>query len=103
MQIKPSLNTFTLVMSLVDRFKIWKFEKNRLEAFSDGVFAIIITILVLDIKVPHLDVHADPAELLQELFKIVPVLVSWVVSFLIIGTLWLQHHNILHMAFKADY
>ena len=90
-------------MSLFGKFKIWKFEKNRLEAFSDGVFAFIITILVLEIKVPHLDVHADSSELWNKLKEIFPVLFSWVVSFLIIGMLWLQHHNILQMAKKADY
>jgi uncharacterized membrane protein len=96
------IHTFTS-MSVADRFKIWKFEKNRLEAFSDGVFAIIITLLVLEIKIPQLGEHADSAGLWQALKDIFPVLFSWVISFMIVGTLWLQHHNILSMARKADY
>ena len=90
-------------MALADKFKIWKFEKNRLEAFSDGVFAIIITLLVLEIKIPQLGEHATSAGLWQALKDIFPVLFSWVISFLIVGTLWLQHHNVLSMARKADY
>lgn len=90
-------------MKLLNRFKIWKFEKNRLEAFSDGVFAIIITLLVLEIKIPEIPKNADSTEFWNALKEIFPVIFSWVVSFLIVGTFWLQHHNILRMATKADY
>jgi len=93
-------------MSISDKFKIWKFDKMRLEAFSDGVFAIIITILVLDVKVPHIDHSTESSEILWDELRqshIFPVLLSWVISFLIIGTYWLNHHNILRMATKSDY
>jgi uncharacterized membrane protein len=60
--------------------------KHRLEAFSDGVLAIIITIMVLELKVPH-------GTALQAL---APVLLSYVLSFLYIGIYWNNHHHLLH-------
>ncbi|MEP7141487.1 MAG: TMEM175 family protein [Ferruginibacter sp.] len=63
--------------------------KNRLEAFSDGVLAIIITIMVLEIKVPHTTAW-------KELEPLIPVLLSYVISFLLVGIYWGNHHNLLH-------
>ena len=63
--------------------------KARLEAFSDGVLAIIITIMVLELKVPH---GADPAAL----GSLVPVFLSYVLSFIFIGIYWSNHHHLLH-------
>ena len=60
--------------------------KNRLEAFSDGVLAIIITIMVLELKVPHGDLLAD-------LKPLAPVFVSYVLSFLYVGIYWNNHHH----------
>jgi uncharacterized membrane protein len=65
--------------------------KNRLEAFSDGVLAIIITIMVLELKVPHGDA-------LSALLPLLPVLLSYVLSFVYIGIYWNNHHHLLHMA-----
>jgi uncharacterized membrane protein len=62
---------------------------NRLEAFSDGVLAIIITIMVLELKVPH-------GTGLQALAPLLPVLLSYVLSFLYIGIYWNNHHHLLH-------
>src|SRR5688572_21519211 len=61
----------------------------RLEAFSDGVLAIIITIMVLEIKVPH---SADWGALV----KLIPVFNSYVLSFVFIGIYWGNHHHLLH-------
>jgi uncharacterized membrane protein len=63
--------------------------KNRLEAFSDGVLAIIITIMVLELKVPH---SASP----RALAPLLPVFLSYVLSFLYIGIYWNNHHHMLH-------
>ena len=63
--------------------------KSRLEAFSDGVLAIIITIMVLELKVPH---GADWA-VLQKLW---PVCVSYILSFVYVGIYWNNHHHMLH-------
>jgi uncharacterized membrane protein len=64
-------------------------EKGRLEAFSDGVIAIIITIMVLEIKVPH-----DAASLVA-LRPLVPVFLSYVLSFIFLGIYWNNHHHLL--------
>jgi uncharacterized membrane protein len=63
--------------------------KTRLEAFSDGVLAIIITIMVLEMKVPH-----DAS--LSALIPLVPVFLSYVLSFLYVGIYWNNHHHMLH-------
>lgn len=63
--------------------------KNRLEAFSDGVIAILITIMVLEMKVPH-------GEDLAALSGIWPVFLSYVLSFLYLGIYWNNHHHLLH-------
>ena len=69
--------------------------KTRLEAFSDGVIAIIITIMVLELKAPH---GAD----LQALLPIVPVFLSYVLSFTFVGIYWNNHHHMLHAAEKVS-
>lgn len=63
--------------------------KGRLEAFSDGVIAIIITIMVLEMKVPH-------GGGLKDLAPLVPVFLSYVLSFLYVGIYWNNHHHMLH-------
>jgi len=68
--------------------------KGRLEAFSDGVLAIIITIMVLELKVPHGVFWAD----LTPLF---PVFLSYLLSFIYIGIYWNNHHHMLHAASKV--
>ncbi len=90
-------------MGFFSRFKIWRFSKHRTEAFSDGVFAIIITLLVLEIKVPHLADHTNSTELLHALAALAPKILSWIVSFFFIAVMWVQHHNVLRMANQIDY
>lgn len=63
--------------------------KGRLEAFSDGVIAIIITIMVLELKVPH-------GETMDALLPLLPVLLSYVLSFIYLGIYWNNHHHMLH-------
>jgi uncharacterized membrane protein len=66
-----------------------------MEAFSDGVIAIIITIMVLELKVPH---EADPAALLP----LAPVLLSYAVSFVFLGIYWNNHHHLLQAIERVD-
>jgi uncharacterized membrane protein len=63
--------------------------RTRLEAFSDGVLAIIITIMVLEIKVPH---GSD----LTTLKPLVPIVISYILSFIYIGIYWNNHHHLMH-------
>ena len=69
--------------------------KNRLEAFSDGVLAIIITIMVLELKVPH-------GETPDALLPLLPAFLSYVLSFVYIGIYWNNHHHMLHVATRVS-
>jgi uncharacterized membrane protein len=85
-------------------------DTSRLEAFSDGVFAVAITLLVLNIKVPGLDLSPD--KLLDDSFKPTglwsalsnewPMLVAYVISFATIGIMWLNHHRLFKHIKRAD-
>ncbi|AZM88198.1 MULTISPECIES: TMEM175 family protein [Streptomyces] len=73
-------------------------ETNRVEAFSDGVFAIVITILVLELKVPE----GQGSELWHGLWEQWPHYAAYVVSFLIIGVMWVNHHTIFSHLKRVD-
>jgi uncharacterized membrane protein len=65
--------------------------KTRLEAFSDGVIAILITIMVLELKIPH-------GATLEALRPVLPVFLTYLLSFVFVGIYWNNHHHMLHMA-----
>jgi uncharacterized membrane protein len=65
--------------------------KGRVEAFSDGVFAVIITIMVLELKAPH-------SEALSALVPLLPSVLAYVLSFVYLGIYWSNHHHLLHTA-----
>ena len=67
----------------------------RLEAFSDGMFAVIITIMVLEMKVPH---GASP----EALLPLLPVFLSYVLSFVYLGIYWNNHHHMLHATERVN-
>ena len=69
---------------------------NRLEAFSDGVIAIIITIMVLELKVPHAVEHAPHTAGLADLKPLLPVFLSYILSFLYVSMYWNNHHHLFH-------
>ena len=69
--------------------------KARLEAFSDGVIAVIITIMVLEMKVPH-------GVELEALQPVIPIFVSYALSFVYVGIYWNNHHHMLHAAGKVN-
>jgi uncharacterized membrane protein len=68
---------------------------NRIEAFSDGVIAIILTVMVLELKVPT-------RATLPALRAVVPTLLSYALSFLIVAIMWVNHHHMLHLAKHAS-
>ncbi len=70
-------------------------EKNRLEAFSDGVLAVIITVMVLEMKVPH-------GSELRALQPVLPVFVTYVLSFIYLGIYWNNHHHLLKAARRIN-
>jgi uncharacterized membrane protein len=69
-------------------------KKGRLEAFSDGVIAIIITIMVLEFKVPH-------GEELSDLKQLIPVMLSYILSFIYLGIYWNNHHHLMYTVSKV--
>lgn len=74
---------------------------NRFEAFSDGVFAIAVTLLVLEIKAPDLS-QTTSSEAVTKLFQIFPHFLSYVTSFIVIGVLWINHHALFHFLKRVD-
>jgi len=68
--------------------------KSRMEAFFDGVVAIIITIMVLEMKVPH-------GESIETLSPLIPVLLSYVLSFVYLGIYWNNHHHMMHACHRV--
>jgi uncharacterized membrane protein len=72
---------------------------NRLEAFSDGVFAVAITLLVLNLQVPQI---AVVSELVPKLGALWPKLLSYALSFVIVGIYWVAHHNTFHYIKRSD-
>ena len=70
-------------------------EKDRLLAFSDGVIAIIITVMVLELKVPH-------GASLHDLATVAPVFLSYVMSFIYVSIYWNNHHHFFHLVRRVD-
>lgn len=70
--------------------------KSRLEAFTDGVVAIVLTVLVLDIQIP------DPPTF-ASLYSIFNTLLAYVVSFIFVAVIWVNHHRVMQMAEKINY
>lgn len=76
--------------------------KNRIEAFSDGVIAIIITLLVLEIKIPHIHMTSDEHLLIQAIFNDSPKFIAYAVSFIVLTVWWVAHHQFFHGLHKAN-
>ncbi|MBK7214422.1 MAG: DUF1211 domain-containing protein [Bacteroidales bacterium] len=75
--------------------------KNRLEAFSDGMFAIIITLLILELKVPQLETNSLN-DFLHSMKELLPKFLSFIFTFFLLSIFWVNHHNILHKLEKVD-
>jgi uncharacterized membrane protein len=77
-------------------------ETSRLEAFSDGVFAIAITLLVLEIKVPHFEGAATSAKLSEALLREWPAYLALITSFFTVLIMWVHHHIVFRLVQRAD-
>ena len=73
-----------------------RFSKARLERLTDGVFAIVMTILVLEITIPHISQTQVSIELPKELIELWPALLSYAISFIILGFFWISHDDQFH-------
>jgi uncharacterized membrane protein len=84
-------------------FFLDKFHRNeRIIGLSDGVFAIVLTLLVLELRVPHLPEHASAAEMWNALYGIKSKIVSFLLSFLFIASLWFSHNQLFKLFDKVD-
>jgi uncharacterized membrane protein len=72
---------------------------NRIEAFSDGIIAILITIMVFDLKIPD---TASEAVFWQEIKQIIPKFISYLVSFIMLAIMWVNHHQLFHQIKHTD-
>jgi uncharacterized membrane protein len=75
-------------------------DKNRVEAFSDGVFAIVLTLLVFEIKLPVVSGHVTNAHLWQMIGTLSPLFISFILSFLVVGVFWINHNFLFHTFMK---
>ena len=74
----------------------------RIEAFSDGVIAIIVTIMVLELHVPQLAEHFTREEFTAALWHMAPKLLAYAMSFLVVAIFWVNHHGFFHSLKKSD-
>jgi uncharacterized membrane protein len=86
-----------------DREAPEEISRGRVEALSDGVFAIVVTLLVLEIKVPHVEAHDSAAQMAAALWALMPKFVSWVISFLTVCVIWMNHHRLLRQVGRFDH
>ncbi len=77
------------------------FSKSRVEAFSDGVFAIIVTLLVLEIKIPQLTDVTNKA-FLHAMIELLPKIFAWMNSFVVVCVIWMNHHRLMDMFKRID-
>lgn len=84
------------------RARINRYSTSRLEALTDGVFAIAMTILILDINIDDFGTITTDAQLWQAILKIVPSLTSFVISFLLLGSMWAVHTRQFEYIEKTD-
>lgn len=82
--------------------RLMELGRNRIEALTDGVFAVAMTLLVLDIKVPELQQPLTTADLAAKLFALWPKFLSYTISFVILGVYWVGHHVQLSFIRRAD-
>lgn len=75
---------------------------SRLEAFSDGVFAIIVTIMVFEIKLPVLGAHPSPLEVSSAFAAVAPKFFSFIISFLVVAVFWMHHHQLFNSVESTD-
>jgi uncharacterized membrane protein len=77
-------------------------ETGRIEAFSDGVFAIAITLLILEVKVPHLSEEGGGRSLLSALAALWPSYLAYLTSFVTIFIMWVNHHALFQVVWRSE-
>lgn len=70
--------------------------KHRLEALTDGIYAVAMTLLVIELRVPEIHAVHSQEELIQQVADQIPQFISWVLSFFVLGVFWFAHHRMFH-------
>jgi uncharacterized membrane protein len=83
-------------------FNFGESQANRVEAFSDGVLAIVMTLLVIEITPPHIEPPITDAALWAAMGRLAPKIVAWIVSFLFVLVFWVSHHSMFGSMEKVD-
>ncbi len=78
------------------------FAPNRIEALTDGVFAIVMTLLVLEIRIPEMAESVAVTELPLGILELWPRFLSYIISFVVLGIMWISHHRTFHYIRRAD-
>lgn len=99
-RLKPDSPLQTILMEHENR--PFELGKNRIEALSDGIFAIAMTLLILEFHLPNLPANAPNVEVAPALFHLWPKFLTYVVSFVSLGVYWVGHHNMYHCVRRAD-
>ncbi|MFC1875093.1 TMEM175 family protein [Chloroflexota bacterium] len=90
-------------MSIIERDREGAFfTTNRIEALTDGVFAIVMTLLVLDISIPEIERSSVQAELPGRLLELWPKFYSYALSFVVLGLMWISHRRIFHYIKRSN-
>jgi uncharacterized membrane protein len=76
--------------------------KGRLEALTDGIFAVAMTLLVIELKLPEHSGPRDPSELVPGLVRLIPTLIAWITSFFVLAIFWFTHHRLFHYVRVVD-
>lgn len=79
-----------------------KIGTTRVETFSDGVIAIVITVMVLALKIPALDRDYSTSTLMRQFHELLPYFIAYAFSFMMIGIFWTNHHHMFHLLERAD-
>lgn len=70
--------------------------KHRLEALTDGIFAVTMTLLVIDLKLPERAAVDDPSDLAIGVLHLIPTFIAWIISFFVLAIFWFSHHRLFH-------
>jgi uncharacterized membrane protein len=76
--------------------------KHRLEGLTDGIFAVAMTLLVIELKVPEHDTVHGPADLAQGVLRLAPTFAAWIISFFVLAIFWFSHHRLFHYVRVVD-
>jgi uncharacterized membrane protein len=79
-----------------------RLSKHRLEALTDGIFAVAMTLLVIELKLPETPHIQTQEELLAGLVHLIPKFIAWVISFFVLAIFWISHHRLFHFVKQVD-